>query len=154
MTNFRVTAYYSAKIAKRFKSFSARKTFISGTLTGTVSSGCLLTSVLNSMTTVLASRFTTEGLHTAVFAGGDDFIGICERADFQKVSDRYSRTYGVKDSHTGGLGLVMDSLKTHDRRFDFLSYDCCVTDQGVVVVKQPSRVVRYGTATRSSIPDA
>lgn len=108
-----------------------------------------MTSSLNSLTNALASLFTTQNFHIAPFAGGDDFIAIAESDDLDAIRAQYHETYGIKGQEPRGLGLFLDSFKTHKNRFDFLSYDCKITHSGIEVVKQVKRVVRYGSACLS-----
>lgn len=135
LTTFKVQAYLSYPFSKKYRAPGSRIKIFSGQLTGTTSSGCFLTSSLNSLTNVLASNYTTQGFHVAPFAGGDDFVAIAEEQDIPHIKQAYTVTYSIKGQDPKGLGLYMDSFKTHKTRFDFLSYDCNVTHSGVEVVK-------------------
>lgn len=83
-----------------------------------------------------AALFTASHIRISPFGGGDDFCGITERADIEELRLRYAETYSTKGTiHVGSLGLSLDKFQFSSTRFDFLSYDCCITHSGVEVVK-------------------
>lgn len=151
LTNYKVFCALKSSPAKRFKNPSSRIPIYSGTLTGTVSSGCFLTSSSNSLTNVTASLYSAGGIRISPFAGGDDFVAITERNSLPQISAKLAVSYSHHKLHASGLGLIHDGIKVHDDRFDFLSYDCQLTKLGLEVSKQVQRVVRYGSACQSHV---
>lgn len=85
---------------------------ICGDLLGTVSSGCFLTSIWNSLVNLVMVSWTMNHFKNHPFTGGDDICAIVEKRDVAAIELEFLKNYTVKGSDVPGRsGLIIDGFK-------------------------------------------